>query len=95
MSTQSGAPVTSGHSRCSRQYRPWTCLRRVSDWGRSRGIPHDPRLLIPTLLPVIETLLCYLELHPQHWLELLAPTHTRCHLHCPGGPTQLHALARR
>ncbi|XP_066121459.1 ATP-dependent DNA helicase Q4 [Saccopteryx bilineata] len=43
---------------------------------------------------VIETLLCYLELHPQHWLELLAPTFTRCRLRCPGGPTQLQALAR-
>nr|XP_051684655.1 ATP-dependent DNA helicase Q4 isoform X2 [Oryctolagus cuniculus] len=43
----------------------------------------------------IETLLCYLELHPRHWLELLPAAHTRCHLRCPGGPAQLQALAHR
>ncbi|KAM5315537.1 ATP-dependent DNA helicase Q4 isoform 2-T2 [Glossophaga mutica] len=44
---------------------------------------------------VIETLLCYLELHPQHWLELLTPAHTCCRLRFPGGPAQLQALASR
>ncbi|XP_055143664.1 ATP-dependent DNA helicase Q4 isoform X4 [Symphalangus syndactylus] len=43
----------------------------------------------------IETLLCYLELHPRHWLELLATTYTHCRLNCPGGPAQLQALAHR
>ncbi|KAB1253817.1 ATP-dependent DNA helicase Q4 [Camelus dromedarius] len=43
----------------------------------------------------IETLLCYLELYPQRWLKLLAPTYARCHLRCPRGATQLQALARR
>ncbi|XP_008068161.1 ATP-dependent DNA helicase Q4 [Carlito syrichta] len=43
----------------------------------------------------IETLLCYLELHPRHWLELLATTCARCHLHCPGGLAQLQTLAQR
>ncbi|XP_062935601.1 ATP-dependent DNA helicase Q4 isoform X3 [Cynocephalus volans] len=43
----------------------------------------------------IETLLCYLELHPLRWLELLAPTYAHCRLHCPGGPAQLQALANR
>ncbi|XP_062043816.1 ATP-dependent DNA helicase Q4 [Lepus europaeus] len=43
----------------------------------------------------IETLLCYLELHPRHWLELLPAAHARCHLRCPGGPAQLQALAHR
>ncbi|XP_039702067.1 ATP-dependent DNA helicase Q4 isoform X3 [Pteropus medius] len=64
--------------------------------GHKRALPVQPTVQALDLPEeVIETLLCYLELHPQHWLELLAPTHTRCHLHCPGGPTQLHALARR
>lgn len=54
-----------------------------------------PCPLSPALPPVIETLLCYLELHPQHWLELLAPIYTHCCVRCPGGPTQLQALARR
>ncbi|PNJ08101.1 RECQL4 isoform 6, partial [Pongo abelii] len=43
----------------------------------------------------IETLLCYLELHPHHWLELMATTYTHCRLNCPGGPAQLQALAHR
>ncbi|XP_043340180.1 ATP-dependent DNA helicase Q4 isoform X4 [Cervus canadensis] len=73
------------------------------------SIPHTPRCpghervlpVQPTVQALdmpeeaIETLLCYLELHPRHWLKLLAPTHARCHLRWPGGPTQLQALARR
>ncbi|XP_035315181.1 ATP-dependent DNA helicase Q4 isoform X1 [Cricetulus griseus] len=43
----------------------------------------------------IETLLCYLELHPRRWLELLPCTYAHCHLHCPGGSAQLQALAHR
>ncbi|XP_028918969.1 ATP-dependent DNA helicase Q4 [Ornithorhynchus anatinus] len=42
----------------------------------------------------IETLLCYLELHPRRWLELLPPTFATCHLRCSGGPPQLRSLAR-
>ncbi|XP_027765719.1 ATP-dependent DNA helicase Q4 [Empidonax traillii] len=42
----------------------------------------------------IETLLCYLELHPQRWLELLLPTYSRCRIRCSGGPRQLRDLAR-
>ncbi|XP_051872951.1 ATP-dependent DNA helicase Q4 [Pristis pectinata] len=43
----------------------------------------------------IETLLCYLELHPQHWLELIYPTYSTCRLTCYNGPSQLRAMARR
>ena len=60
-----------------------------------RGVPMSPRPLSPALPLAIETLLCYLELRPQRWLKLLEPTYARCHLRCPGGPTQLQALARR
>ncbi|XP_074434136.1 ATP-dependent DNA helicase Q4 [Larus michahellis] len=42
----------------------------------------------------IETLLCYLELHPRRWLELLPPTYSSCRLRCYGGPRQLRAVAR-
>ena len=61
--------------------------------GRAGG-SHRPRMsaAFPT---AIETLLCYLELHPRRWLKLVAPTYARCHLRWPGGPTQLQALARR
>ncbi|XP_054446576.1 ATP-dependent DNA helicase Q4 isoform X3 [Pteronotus mesoamericanus] len=64
--------------------------------GHERAIPVQ-RTVQALDMPeeVIETLLCYLELHPQHWLELLAPTYAYCHLRCPEGPTQLHALASR
>lgn len=52
--------------------------------------------LLSLLLPsAIETLLCYLELHPRHWLELLPATYARCRLHCPQGSAQLQALASR
>ncbi|XP_042121276.1 ATP-dependent DNA helicase Q4 isoform X1 [Peromyscus maniculatus bairdii] len=43
----------------------------------------------------IETLLCYLELHPRRWLQLLPCTYAHCHLRCPGGCAQLQALAHR
>uniref|UniRef100_A0A8C3J9C8 DNA 3'-5' helicase n=1 Tax=Calidris pygmaea TaxID=425635 RepID=A0A8C3J9C8_9CHAR len=42
----------------------------------------------------IETLLCYLELHPRRWLELLPHTYSSCRLMCYGGPRQLRAVAR-
>ncbi|XP_053916305.1 ATP-dependent DNA helicase Q4 isoform X2 [Cuculus canorus] len=42
----------------------------------------------------IETLLCYLELHPQRWLELLPPTYSSCRLMCYGGSRQLRTTAR-
>uniref|UniRef100_A0A8C7CFR3 DNA 3'-5' helicase n=1 Tax=Neovison vison TaxID=452646 RepID=A0A8C7CFR3_NEOVI len=64
--------------------------------GHQRALPVQP--LVQALdLPeeAIETLLCYLELHPRRWLELLGPTYARCHLRCPGGAPQLLALAHR
>ncbi|GAB5584350.1 ATP-dependent DNA helicase Q4 [Prionailurus iriomotensis] len=64
--------------------------------GHERALPVQP--LVQALdMPeeAIETLLCYLELHPRRWLELLAPTYAYCHLRCPGGLPQLQALARR
>lgn len=59
------------------------------------GCHQAPTFLSPALSPAIETLLTYLELHPQHWLELLTPTYAHCCLRCPGGSTQLQALAQR
>eukprot|EP00062_Callorhinchus_milii_P010249 gi/632954930/ref/XP_007893222.1/ PREDICTED: ATP-dependent DNA helicase Q4 isoform X1 [Callorhinchus milii] len=43
----------------------------------------------------IETLLCYLELHTQHWVELMHPTLSTCRLVCYSGPPQLRLIARR
>uniref|UniRef100_A0A8C4YMJ3 DNA 3'-5' helicase n=1 Tax=Gopherus evgoodei TaxID=1825980 RepID=A0A8C4YMJ3_9SAUR len=42
----------------------------------------------------IETLLCYLELHPQCWVEMLHPTFSSCRVVCYGGPQQLRATAQ-
>ncbi|XP_045864331.1 LOW QUALITY PROTEIN: ATP-dependent DNA helicase Q4 [Meles meles] len=64
--------------------------------GHQRALPVQP--LVQALdMPeeAVETLLCYLELHPRRWLELQAPTYARCRLRCPGGAPQLLALARR
>ncbi|XP_045060831.2 ATP-dependent DNA helicase Q4 isoform X2 [Desmodus rotundus] len=64
--------------------------------GHWRALPVQPTIqALDMPEEVIETLLCYLELHPQHWLELLAPTYACCRLRCPGGPTQMQALASR
>lgn len=42
----------------------------------------------------METLLCYLELHPQRWVELLHPTLSNCSLQCYGGSQQLRKLTK-
>ncbi|KPP71518.1 ATP-dependent DNA helicase Q4-like [Scleropages formosus] len=42
----------------------------------------------------LETLLCYLELHPQKWVELMHPTQSACRLVCYGGPQQLRKLTK-
>ncbi|KAF6100893.1 RecQ like helicase 4 [Phyllostomus discolor] len=64
--------------------------------GHVRALPVQPTVqALDMPEEVIETLLCYLELHPQHWLELLTPTYACCRLRFPGGPTQLQALAGR
>ncbi|XP_055288320.1 ATP-dependent DNA helicase Q4 [Moschus berezovskii] len=64
--------------------------------GHERVLPVQPTVqALDMSEEAIETLLCYLELHPRRWLKLLAPTYARCHLRWPGGPTQLQALARR
>ncbi|XP_045142619.1 ATP-dependent DNA helicase Q4 [Echinops telfairi] len=62
--------------------------------GHTRALliqPAEQALDMPQ--EAIQTLLCYLELHPQRWLELLPPTYAQCRVHCPSGPAQLRALA--
>ncbi|CAK6439051.1 unnamed protein product [Pipistrellus nathusii] len=73
-----------------------SCEQTARCPGHKRALPVQPTVQALDLPEeVIETLLCYLELHSRRWLELLAPTYTRCCVRCPGGPTQLQALARR
>ncbi|KAM5280681.1 ATP-dependent DNA helicase Q4 [Ctenodactylus gundi] len=64
--------------------------------GHERAIPMQSTVQsLDMPEEAIETLLCYLALHPQRWLELMAPTYAHCRLVCPRGPTQLQALAHR
>lgn len=42
----------------------------------------------------VETLLCYLELHPQRFVELLHPTVSRCKISCYDGPRQLQKITK-
>ncbi|XP_031203641.1 ATP-dependent DNA helicase Q4 isoform X2 [Mastomys coucha] len=64
--------------------------------GHKRALPVQSTVqALDMTEEAIETLLCYLELHPRHWLELLPCTYAHCHLHCPGGHAQLQALAHR
>ncbi|XP_019719004.1 ATP-dependent DNA helicase Q4 isoform X2 [Hippocampus comes] len=42
----------------------------------------------------IETLLCYLELHPQRFVELLHPTLSVCKVSCYDGPKQLRKITK-
>ena len=43
----------------------------------------------------ISTLLCYLELHPQRWIENLVSVYGTCKVQCYGGPSQLQAVAQK
>lgn len=42
----------------------------------------------------VQTLLCYLELHPQRFVELLHPTMSQCKISCYNGPRQLQKLTK-
>ncbi|XP_061215353.1 ATP-dependent DNA helicase Q4-like, partial [Neopsephotus bourkii] len=73
----------------TRQSWPRVCYKH------ERAIPIQPTVEALDLREeAIETLLCYLELHPQRWLEVLPPTYSMCRLQCYGGPRQLRDVAR-
>ncbi|KAM4550259.1 ATP-dependent DNA helicase Q4 [Fundulus diaphanus] len=42
----------------------------------------------------VETLLCYLELHPQRFVQLLHPTLSACKVGCYDGPRQLQKITK-
>ncbi|XP_057264064.1 ATP-dependent DNA helicase Q4-like, partial [Pezoporus wallicus] len=64
-------------------------------YKHERAIPIQPTVEALDLREeAIETLLCYLELHPRRWLELLPPTYSSCRLQCYGGARQLRDVAR-
>ncbi|XP_035536790.1 LOW QUALITY PROTEIN: ATP-dependent DNA helicase Q4 [Morone saxatilis] len=73
-----------------------------SDWPRER-VCHTHERAIPIQETVealditeegVETLLCYLELHPQRFVELLHPTLSVCKISCYDGPRQLQKITK-
>ncbi|XP_019957451.2 ATP-dependent DNA helicase Q4 isoform X2 [Paralichthys olivaceus] len=73
-----------------------------SDWPRER-VCHTHERAIPIQQTVealditeegVETLLCYLELHPQRFVELLHPTMSVCKVSCYDGPRQLQKITK-
>nr|XP_046273726.1 ATP-dependent DNA helicase Q4 isoform X2 [Scatophagus argus] len=71
-----------------------------SDWPKER-VCHTHERAIPIQQTVetlditeegVETLLCYLELHPQRFVELLHPTLSLCKVSCYDGPRQLQKI---
>ncbi|XP_071356791.1 ATP-dependent DNA helicase Q4 isoform X3 [Trachinotus anak] len=73
-----------------------------SDWPRER-VCHTHERAIPIQQTVealditeegVETLLCYLELHPQRFVELLHPTMSVCKVSCYYGPRQLQKITK-
>ncbi|XP_030596861.1 ATP-dependent DNA helicase Q4 isoform X2 [Archocentrus centrarchus] len=73
-----------------------------SDWPRER-VCHTHERAIPIQETVealditeegVETLLCYLELHPQRFVELLHHTLSVCKVSCYDGPRQLKKVTK-
>jgi len=56
---------------------------------------HSHQVLCVLLLPVIETLLCYLELHSKKWIENLQPIFANCSVQFYGGRAQMLAVAKK
>uniref|UniRef100_A0A3B4UIT2 DNA 3'-5' helicase n=1 Tax=Seriola dumerili TaxID=41447 RepID=A0A3B4UIT2_SERDU len=76
--------------------------RESKDWPRER-VCHTHERAIPIQQTVealditeegVETLLCYLELHPQRFVELLHPTMSVCKVSCYDGPRQLQKIMK-
>uniref|UniRef100_A0A3Q3A9Z9 DNA 3'-5' helicase n=1 Tax=Kryptolebias marmoratus TaxID=37003 RepID=A0A3Q3A9Z9_KRYMA len=73
-----------------------------ADWPKER-VCHTHEQAIPIQETVealditeegVETLLCYLELHPQRFVELLHPTLSVCTVKCYEGPRQLQKITK-
>lgn len=63
--------------------------------NRKRRTPVENLLsLLLCVLLGVETLLCYLELHPQRFVELLHPTLSVCKISCYDGPRQLQKITK-
>uniref|UniRef100_S4RJK6 DNA 3'-5' helicase n=1 Tax=Petromyzon marinus TaxID=7757 RepID=S4RJK6_PETMA len=63
--------------------------------GHERAIPIESNVeALDVIEEGIETLLCYLELHPRRWVECLHPTMATCRIRCYAGPAQLRQIAK-
>ncbi|CAG5885601.1 unnamed protein product [Menidia menidia] len=82
----------------------WQTDQKVegADWPEER-LCHTHERAIPIQETVetlditeegVETLLCYLELHPQRFVELLHPTLSVCKVSCYDGPKQLQKITK-
>ncbi|XP_012935837.1 ATP-dependent DNA helicase Q4 [Aplysia californica] len=64
--------------------------------GHERALPMDSTVQwLDIREEGIATLLSYLELCPESWVENLHPVYASCVLKCYGGPRQLQALAKK
>uniref|UniRef100_A0A8K9X7R7 DNA 3'-5' helicase n=1 Tax=Oncorhynchus mykiss TaxID=8022 RepID=A0A8K9X7R7_ONCMY len=73
------------------------CRCRQIHQNQYQTVLHNRLKMIEVLslcLSGLETLLCYLELHPQQWVELLHPTLSNCKMVCYNGPHQLRKLTK-
>ncbi|XP_030203945.1 ATP-dependent DNA helicase Q4 isoform X2 [Gadus morhua] len=77
-------------------------LNESGDWPVER-LCHSHERAIPIQQTVeslditeegVETLLCYLELHPHRFVELLHPTLSGCKISCYDGPRQLQRITK-
>ncbi|RVE67270.1 hypothetical protein OJAV_G00115630 [Oryzias javanicus] len=79
----------------TRERRGGVCPERRACRTHERAIPIQE---VVEALDVpeegVETLLCYLELHPQRWVELLHPTLSVCKVSCYDGPKQLQKVTK-
>uniref|UniRef100_A0A3B4YD80 DNA 3'-5' helicase n=1 Tax=Seriola lalandi dorsalis TaxID=1841481 RepID=A0A3B4YD80_SERLL len=88
--------------KCKRIHQKQQELIKSTDWPRER-VCHTHERAIPIQQTVealditeegVETLLCYLELHPQRFVELLHPTMSVCKVSFYDGPRQLQKIMK-
>nr|XP_061786920.1 ATP-dependent DNA helicase Q4-like [Nerophis lumbriciformis] len=92
----------SSHPGRKKEEKPDELEVQTKEWPRER-VCHTHERAIPIQETVealditeegIETLLCYLELHPQRFVELLHSTLSVCKVSCSDGPRQLQKVTK-
>lgn len=78
-------------------WKLWTLQRKVRRNTRAESqneFAGGVALVACFCVSGVETLLCYLELHPQRFVELLHPTLSVCKVSCYDGPRQLQKITK-